>query len=72
VKVGITQNQFDALVSFDFNTGALHRSTLLKLLNAGDKARAANEFLKWTRAAGRVLAGLTRRREEERKLFLTL
>lgn len=68
----MTQNQFDALVSFDFNTGAVHRSTFLKLLNAGNKEGAANEFLKWTRAAGRVLSGVVRRREEERKLFQTL
>ena len=68
----MTQNQFDALVLFDFDTGALYRSTLLKLLNSGNREGAANEFLKWSRAAGRVLSVLVRRREEERKLFQTL
>lgn len=70
VKVALAQHEFDALVSFDFNTGALHRSTLLKKLNAGDRAGAANEFLKWTRGGGRVLRGLERRRRVERLMFL--
>lgn len=70
VKVPLTQNQFDALVSFDFNTGALHKSTLLKRLNARDYSGAADQFLKWTRAGGRVLRGLTRRRQSERNLFI--
>jgi lysozyme len=73
VKVKINQNQFDALVSFAYNvgTGALASSTLLKKLNAGDKRGAADEFLKWDKAGGRVLAGLTRRRKAERALFLS-
>lgn len=73
VKVSIGQNQFDALVSFAFNLGAsnLGNSTLLKKLNAGDYSGAANEFLRWNKAAGRVLAGLTRRREAEKALFLS-
>ena len=73
VLVKITQNMYDALVSFAFNVGgaALRGSTLLKKLNAKDFTGAADEFLKWNKAGGKVLSGLTRRRERERKLFLT-
>ena len=73
VRVPITENQFAALVSFAYNvgSGALNSSTLLRKLNAGDTFGAANEFLRWNRAGGRVLAGLTRRREAERSLFLS-
>ena len=73
VKVGITQGQFDALVSFTYNLGArsLSTSTLLQKLNAGDYAGAADEFLRWNKAGGKVLNGLTRRREAERALFLS-
>lgn len=72
VKVGVTQGQFDALVSFTYNLGArsLSTSTLLRKLNAGDYAGAADEFLRWNKAGGKVLNGLTRRREAERDLFL--
>ncbi len=70
VKVPLTQQQFDALVSFHFNTGALAKSTLLKKLNQNDKVGAAEEFLKWTRGGGKVLKGLVRRRQAERHLFL--
>lgn len=72
VKVPLSQNEFDALVSFTFNVGQgnLGKSTLLRKLNAGDRAGAAAEFGKWVNAAGRQLAGLVRRREAERKLFL--
>lgn len=70
-KVPLSQNQFDALVSFEFNTGALGKSTLLKLLNQNNYNGAADEFLKWTHANGKELAGLIRRRQAERKLFLT-
>ncbi|MBJ9516055.1 lysozyme [Citrobacter freundii] len=72
VKVGMTQGQFDALVSFTYNLGArsLSTSTLLRKLNAGDYAGAADEFLRWNKAGGKVLNGLTRRREAERDLFL--
>ena len=67
----VTQNQFDALVAFSFNVGehALETSTLLKLHNAGDHAGAANQFQRWNRAGGRVLAGLTRRRAAEAALY---
>jgi len=71
LRVPVTQNEFDALVSFAFNLGAgnLGASTLLRKLNAGDKVGAAAEFGKWNKAGGRVLAGLTRRRAEERSMF---
>lgn len=73
VKVGLNQGQFDALVSFTYNLGArsLSTSTLLRKLNAGDYAGAADEFLLWNKAGGKVLNGLTRRREAERALFLS-
>lgn len=73
VKVGLTQGQFDALVSFTYNLGArsLSTSTLLRKLNTGDYAGAAEEFLRWNKADGKVLNGLTRRREAERALFLS-
>ncbi|MBG0587612.1 lysozyme [Enterobacter kobei] len=73
VKVGLTQGQFDALVSFTYNLGArsLSTSTLLRKLNAGDYAGATDEFLLWNKAGGKVLNGLTRRREAERALFLS-
>jgi lysozyme len=73
VEVPLTQSQFDALVSFTYNVGknAFRRSTLLRLLNSGDYEGAADQFLRWNKGGGRVLAGLTRRREAERKLFLT-
>ena len=69
----VNQNQFDALVSFAYNlgSGALHGSTLLKLVNQSDFDAAANEFPKWNHAGGAVIAGLTRRRAAERELFLT-
>ncbi|HED1313730.1 TPA: lysozyme [Citrobacter freundii] len=72
-KVKLTQGQFDALVSFAYNVGsrALSKSTLLKKLNDGDIKGAADEFLRWNKAGGKVLNGLTRRREAERALFLS-
>lgn len=71
LQVPVTQGQFDALVSFAFNLGCrnLRNSTLLAKLNAGDNVGAAAEFVRWNRAAGKVMAGLTRRREAERDLF---
>lgn len=73
VKVPLTQPQFDALVSFAYNVGlgALGTSTLLRKLNAGEYREAADQFLRWDKAGGKVLAGLTRRREAERELFLS-
>lgn len=71
VLMPINQNQFDALVSFVFNlgSGAFKGSTLLKRLNAGLYQEAANEFLKWNQAGGKVLAGLAARRAAERAMF---
>jgi len=71
--VTVTQNQFDALVSFAYNVGigAESHSTLLRLVNASDFAGAANEFTKWDHVNGVVVPGLLRRREAERDLFLT-
>lgn len=71
VTAPLTQGQFDALVSFAYNVGlgALERSTLLKRLNAEDYRGAAAQFGLWTRAAGRDLPGLVRRRRAERELF---
>lgn len=73
VKVKLSQGHFDALVSFAYNLGLgnLGSSTLLKKLNAGDYLGASNEFLRWDKAAGKVMAGLTRRRQAERQLFLS-
>lgn len=72
VKIPINDNQFGALVSFAYNVGlgALKGSTLLKLLNQGDVSGAAEEFLRWDKAGGKKVAGLTRRRQAERSLFL--
>ena len=72
VKVPLNQNQFDALVSFTYNVGvgALKQSTALRKLNAGDYAGAADALTMWTKCNGKVLAGLVRRRKEERALFL--
>ncbi|WKM71843.1 lysozyme [Klebsiella oxytoca] len=73
IKVKVTQNQFDALVSFAYNVGsrALSTSTLLKKLNAGDIKGAADEFLRWNKAGGKEMPGLTRRRKAERDVFLS-
>ncbi|NEP15312.1 MAG: lysozyme [Leptolyngbya sp. SIO4C1] len=72
VKHPVNDNQFSALISFTYNVGAgaLRSSTLLKKLNRGDVRGAADEFLRWNKAGKRVLAGLTRRRQAERALFL--
>ncbi len=69
----LNQNQFDALVSFIFNEGAkaFRDSTLAKRLRAGDFVGAADQFLRWDHAGGRIVAGLTNRRKAERALFLT-
>lgn len=73
VKVPLNQNQFDALVVFSYNVGkaALKTSTLLKKLNAGDYLGAADQFLVWNKAGGKVVSGLVRRRDAERTLFLS-
>jgi lysozyme len=71
VKVPLSDNQFAALVSFAFNCGCtnLAKSTLLRKLNQRDYAGAAAEFTRWNKSAGKVLAGLTRRRAAEAALF---
>lgn len=74
VKVELNQNQFDALVSFAFNCGLanLAKSTLLKKLNATVPAdQVAAEFMRWNKAGGKVLPGLTRRRAAEAALFVS-
>ena len=72
VKVKLTQNQFDALVSFVYNVGgdAFEKSTMLRLLNAGEYEGAANQFLRWNKDNGKVVQGLINRRIKERDLFL--
>lgn len=66
-----TQSQFDALVSFAFNLGEgnLRSSTLLKMHNRADYRGAKEQFIRWNKAAGRVMAGLTRRRAAEAALY---
>jgi lysozyme len=72
VTVPVNKNQLEALTSFAYNLGigALKGSTLLKFLNDGNYQAAANQFLRWDKANGKVLAGLARRRAAERNLFL--
>jgi lysozyme len=70
----LTQSQFDALVSFTYNLGAgnLKSSTLLKKVNINPLDTTIKaEFLKWNKAGGKVLAGLTRRREAEANLYFS-
>ena len=71
VTVGLNQNQFAAMVSWVYNLGAgnLKASTLLKVLNAGDYAGVPEQMLRWNKAGGKVLEGLTRRRQAEADLF---
>ncbi|WP_312619016.1 lysozyme [Agrobacterium pusense] len=69
VKVPLTDNQFAVLVSFDFNTGALHKSTLLKKLNAGDYDAVPAELMKWVNAGGKRVQGLVNRRAAEAGLW---
>ena len=69
---GGKQGWMDALVSFSFNVGlgTLQRSTLRQKHNRGDYEGAADEFLKYTKAGGKVLKGLVNRRSDERALYL--
>jgi lysozyme len=71
VKVPLTQNQFDALVSWTFNLGSgnLQESTMLRKLNEGDYGSVPAEMKRWNKAGGEVLKGLVRRREAEAALF---
>lgn len=75
-----TQHQYDAMLSFAYNVGfgdiqhgtpGLYTSTLFRLHRLGKFADAADQFLRWNKQKGRVLKGLTRRREAERALYLT-
>lgn len=72
IKVPVLQHQFDAMVSLAFNVGAgaFAGSTLVSKLNKKDYQGAADEFLRWNKAGGKVLDGLTKRRVAERQLFL--
>lgn len=81
VQLKLEQHEFDALASFEFNTGGLmlmtakgteRPSQLLKALNQGDRMGAANHLLDWIYDNGRVVLGLQRRRVAERRLFLGL
>ena len=74
LKVSVNQNQFDALVSFCYNLGPanLKSSTLLKKVNANPNDPTIRaEFLKWNKAGGKALAGLTRRRTAEANLYFS-
>jgi lysozyme len=72
IKVPISQGEFDAYTSFTYNVGvhAFCTSALAAKLNSGDYAGACKELLKWDHAGGKVLPGLTRRRQEEYKKCL--
>ena len=72
VRAAIAQNEFDALVCFAYNLGcrALQNSTLLRRVNVDDMEGAAEQFLRWDMAGGKVVQGLTNRRIAERALFL--
>lgn len=71
VKVPLNVNQFGALVSWTYNVGpgAMKGSSLIKKLNAGDYAAVPRELMRWNKAKGKVLKGLTRRRDAEAALF---
>ena len=64
-----SQAEFDALVSFHYNTGAIRRATLTAKHRSGDRSGALEEFARWNRAGGRVLKGLTRRRQAEARIY---
>ena len=74
LKKELNENQFSALVSFTYNVGvgSLQKSTLLKKVNVNPSDPTIhNKFIKWNKAGGKVLNGLTRRREAESKLYFT-
>jgi lysozyme len=66
---GSPQTVFDGAVSFDFNTGAIDRATWVRRFRAGEMSTARAGLLRWTKAGGRRLAGLVRRREDEARLI---
>jgi lysozyme len=71
IKVPLTQGQFDALVSFSFNVGLgnLQNSTLRMKVNRSEFEAAGEQFLVWTKAGGKVLPGLVKRRTHEKEMF---
>lgn len=71
IKVKVSQNKFDAMVSLAYNIGVgnFSKSTLLKKVNSGDFDGASNEFLKWNKSGGKELLGLTKRRQREYEMF---
>lgn len=73
IKVPATANQLGAMTSLAYNVGisAFRNSTLVKLFNAGDTKGAAEQFLRWNKANGKVMKGLSNRRADERKVFLS-
>lgn len=74
IGVELTQNEYDALVCLCYNIGSanLISSTLVRMLKAKEpKSEIAEQFLRWNKAGGKVLAGLTRRRNAEAELFLS-
>ena len=72
LRCSVTQNQFDAMVSLSYNIGIgnFQQSTVLRCLNQGDVASAADAFLMWDKVDGKEVPGLLRRRQAERNLFL--
>lgn len=72
IKKPINQNQFDAIVSLSYNigSGAVSKSSVVRKFNEGDVAGAADAFLAYNKAGGKVYPGLVTRRAAERKLFL--
>jgi lysozyme len=72
VTTSLEQGQFDALVSFVFNVGdgAFRKSTLLRLINQGTFSLVPEQFMRWNKAGGRVVAGLNNRRSNEVRLWL--
>lgn len=72
LTVPVTQAQFDAIVSLAYNIGpaAIANSTVVRCLNAGNTMDAADAFLLWKKAAGKINPGLLRRRKAERSQFL--
>jgi len=71
VKVPLTQNQFDALVSFTYNVGvnAFKKSTLRRKLNSGKYDEVPEQFMRWVYSGGKKFSGLEKRRKKEAKLF---
>lgn len=72
VNVKLTQNQYDAFsdLAYNIGVGAFCRSSIVSDLNSGNYTRACDKLLLFNKAGGRVMAGLTRRREAERKVCL--